>query len=141
MHIPSLIGHKRDGGSLSAGEIHAVIQAFTRGTMPDYQMSALAMAICFQGMTSEETTALTEAMLRSGSTLQWADHAPPRVDKHSTGGIGDKTSLILAPLLACDGLWVPMISGRDSASRAALWTSWRASPVSAPSSARRRSTP
>ncbi len=112
MHIPSLIGHKRDGGSLSAGEIHAVIQAFTRGTMPDYQMSALAMAICFQGMTSEETTALTEAMLRSGSTLQWADHAPPRVDKHSTGGIGDKTSLILAPLLACDGLWVPMISGR-----------------------------
>lgn len=112
MHIPSLIGHKRDGGSLSAEEIHAVIQAFTRGTMPDYQMSALAMAIYFQGMTPEETTALTEAMLHSGSTLQWAANAPLRVDKHSTGGIGDKTSLILAPLLACDGLWVPMISGR-----------------------------
>ncbi|HEY1051294.1 MAG TPA: thymidine phosphorylase [Prosthecobacter sp.] len=112
MHIPSLIGHKRDGGSLSAEEIHAVIQAFTRGTMPDYQMSALAMAVYFQGMTPEETTALTEAMLHSGSTLQWAENAPLRVDKHSTGGIGDKTSLILAPLLACDGLWVPMISGR-----------------------------
>ncbi|MGV3660663.1 MAG: thymidine phosphorylase [Prosthecobacter sp.] len=112
MHIPSLIGHKRDGGSLTAGEIRAVIQAFTRGEMPDYQMSALAMAIYFQGMTPEETTALTEAMLHSGSTLQWAENAPLRVDKHSTGGIGDKTSLILAPLLACDGLWVPMISGR-----------------------------
>lgn len=112
MHIPSLIGHKRDGGSLSAEEIHAVVQAFTQGTMPDYQMSALAMAIYFQGMTPEETTALTEAMLHSGSTLQWAANAPLRVDKHSTGGIGDKTSLILAPLLACDGLWVPMISGR-----------------------------
>ena len=112
MHIPSLIAHKRDGGSLSSEEIHAVIQAFTRGEMPDYQMSALAMAIFFRGMSAEETTALTAAMLHSGSTLQWADTAPLRTDKHSTGGIGDKTSLILAPLLACDGIWVPMISGR-----------------------------
>lgn len=112
MHIPSLIARKRDGGSLTAEEIHALIPAFTRGDMPDYQMSALAMAIFFRGMTPEETTALTDAMLHSGSTLQWPDHAPLRADKHSTGGIGDKTSLILAPLLACDGLWVPMISGR-----------------------------
>lgn len=112
MHIPSLIARKRDGGSLTAEEIHALVRAFTREEMPDYQMSALAMAIFFRGMTPEETTALTDAMLHSGSTLQWPAHAPLRVDKHSTGGIGDKTSLILAPLLACDGVWVPMISGR-----------------------------
>jgi pyrimidine-nucleoside phosphorylase len=80
--------------------------------MPDYQMSALAMAILIRGMSTEEIAALTEAMLHSGSTLTWPADAPMRVDKHSTGGIGDKTSLIIAPLLACDGLWVPMISGR-----------------------------
>ena len=112
MHIPSLIERKRDGGRLSAGEIGAVIEAFTHGSMPEYQMSALAMAIFFRGMDAEETSELTRAMLHSGSVLQWPDDAPMRVDKHSTGGIGDKTSLVLAPLLACDGLWVPMISGR-----------------------------
>jgi pyrimidine-nucleoside phosphorylase len=112
MHIPTLIEHKRDGGELSPDEIHQVIQAFTVGDMPDYQMSALAMAILLRGMSTQETAALTEAMLHSGSTLQWAADAPMRVDKHSTGGIGDKTSLIIAPLLACDGVWVPMISGR-----------------------------
>lgn len=112
MHIPTLIEHKRDGGELSPDEIHQVIQAFTAGDMPDYQMSALAMAILLRGMSTRETAALTEAMLHSGSTLQWAADAPMRVDKHSTGGIGDKTSLIIAPLLACDGVWVPMISGR-----------------------------
>lgn len=112
MHIPTLIEHKRDGGVLSSGEIRHVIDAFTRGDMPEYQMSALAMAIYFRGMTPEETAALTEAMLHSGTMLLWNDHDPMRVDKHSTGGIGDKTSLILAPLLACDNVWVPMISGR-----------------------------
>lgn len=112
MHLPSLIEHKRDGGTLSAADIKAIITSFTRGDVPDYQMSALAMAIYFQGMTAEETAALTDAMLHSGSTLTWPEGAPMRVDKHSTGGIGDKTSLILAPLLTCDGLWVPMISGR-----------------------------
>ncbi|WP_395744403.1 thymidine phosphorylase [Prosthecobacter sp.] len=112
MHIPTLIEHKRDGGVLTSEEIHFVISAFTRGDMPEYQMSALAMAIFFRGMTPEETAALTEAMLHSGSMLLWNDHDPMRVDKHSTGGIGDKTSLILAPLLACDNVWVPMISGR-----------------------------
>jgi len=112
MHIPSLIERKRDGGILSTAEIQSVISAFTRGDMPEYQMSALAMAIFFRGMTPEETAALTEAMLHSGTMLAWNDHDPMRVDKHSTGGIGDKTSLILAPLLACDGVWVPMISGR-----------------------------
>jgi pyrimidine-nucleoside phosphorylase len=112
MHIPSLIERKREGHALTSDEIHALIAAFTSGDMPDYQMSALAMAIFFKGMTPEETSALTDAMLHSGSTLTWPADAPPRVDKHSTGGIGDKTSLVLAPLLACDGLWVPMISGR-----------------------------
>jgi len=112
MHIPSLIERKRDGGTLTADEIGAVIAAFTSGEMPEYQMSALAMAIFFRGMDAEETSALTSAMLHSGSVLQWPSGAPMRVDKHSTGGIGDKTSLVLAPLLACDGLWVPMISGR-----------------------------
>ena len=112
MHLPSLIEHKREGGSLSDADIRAIITGFTRGDVPDYQMSALAMAIYFKGMTGEETAALTDAMLHSGSSLKWPKNAPMRVDKHSTGGIGDKTSLILAPLLACDGLWVPMISGR-----------------------------
>lgn len=112
MHIPTLIERKRDGGELTAAEIGQVITAFTSGEMPDYQMSALAMAILLRGMSTEETAALTEAMLRSGSTLVWPSGAPLRVDKHSTGGIGDKTSLIIAPLLACDGVWVPMISGR-----------------------------
>ena len=112
MHLPSLIERKREGGRLMAEEIGAIIRGFTKGEVPDYQMSALAMAIYFRGMDAEETTALTDAMLHSGSTLQWPTTAPMRVDKHSTGGIGDKTSLILAPLLACDGVWVPMISGR-----------------------------
>jgi len=112
MHIPSLIERKREGGALSAEEIHALIAAFTCGDMPDYQMSALAMAVYFKGMSTEETAALTAAMLHSGSVLKWPANAPMRVDKHSTGGIGDKTSLIIAPLLACDGVWVPMISGR-----------------------------
>lgn len=112
LHIPSLIERKRDGGELTPEEISLLVMRFTSGDMPEYQMSALAMAIYFRGMTAEETTALTAAMLHSGATLQWPEGAPMRVDKHSTGGIGDKTSLVLAPLLACDGLWVPMISGR-----------------------------
>jgi pyrimidine-nucleoside phosphorylase len=112
MHLPSLIERKREGGRLTDDEIRAIIAGFTSGEIPEYQVSALAMAIYFRGMDAEETTALTDAMLHSGSTLLWAKDAPMRVDKHSTGGIGDKTSLILAPLLACDGLWVPMISGR-----------------------------
>jgi pyrimidine-nucleoside phosphorylase len=112
MHLPTLIERKREGLSLSEAEIHHIISAFTTGDMPDYQMSALAMAIFFQGMAPEEISALTDAMLHSGKVLDWPADAPPRVDKHSTGGIGDKTSLVLAPLLACDGLWVPMISGR-----------------------------
>lgn len=112
MHIPSIIERKRDGAILSDREIREVIRAFTQGEMPDYQMSALAMAIYFRGMTPQETAALTQAMLESGEKMHYPDTAPRIVDKHSTGGVGDKVSLILAPLLACDDLWVPMISGR-----------------------------
>ena len=107
-----LIAKKRDGGELTAGEITWFIDGFTNGSIPEYQMSALAMAVYWRGMTTEETAALTEAMLDSGETIEWPAGPPWRVDKHSTGGIGDKTSLILAPLLACAGLWVPMLSGR-----------------------------
>jgi len=112
MHIPSLIEKKRDGGILAESEIRDLIVAFTTGEMPDYQMSALAMAIYFQGMDAVETATLTTAMLESGETLQHPDGHPKIVDKHSTGGIGDKVSLVLAPLLACDNVHVPMISGR-----------------------------
>ncbi|MEO6872825.1 MAG: thymidine phosphorylase [Chthoniobacterales bacterium] len=112
MHIPSLIERKRDGAELAPNEIAALIDGFTRGEIPDYQMSAWAMAVFFRGMTPNETEALTAAMLRSGRTLRYPNDSPPKVDKHSTGGIGDKVSLVLAPLLACDDVWVPMISGR-----------------------------
>ena len=91
MHIPSLIERKRDGGRMTAEEIQHVIAGFTSGEIPEYQMSALAMAIFFRGMDKSETAALTDAMLNSGSRLEWAADAPLRVDKHSTGGIGDKT--------------------------------------------------
>ena len=112
MHIPSIIERKRDGVILTDDEIREVIRSFTLGEMPDYQMSALAMAIYFRGMTAQETASLTRAMLESGERMHYPDSAPRIVDKHSTGGVGDKVSLILAPLLACDDLWVPMISGR-----------------------------
>ena len=112
MHVPSLIEKKRDGGDLSADEISYIIANFTRGEIPDYQVSALAMAIFFRGMTDTETWHLTKAMVESGHRFTYPPDSPPKVDKHSTGAIGGKTSLVLAPLLACDELWVPMISGR-----------------------------
>ena len=107
-----LIEKKRDGGALSAEEIRAFVAGYTAGTIPDYQMAALAMAIFFQGMTPDETAALTDAMMRSGDTLSFAGWPRPTADKHSTGGIGDKISLVLGPLAASAGLAVPMISGR-----------------------------
>ena len=112
MHVPTLIEKKRDGGELTAAEIKELVEAFTRGQLPDYQMSAWAMAVFFRGMTAAETQHLTEAMMHSGRVLKYPKGAPPRIDKHSTGGVGDKVSLVLAPLLACDDAWVPMISGR-----------------------------
>lgn len=107
-----IIARKRDGHALTAAQITTFIDGFVRGEIPDYQMAALAMAIYFRGLSLEETMHLTQAMLRSGTVLHWSPGGRPKVDKHSTGGIGDKVSLILAPLLACCDVQVPMISGR-----------------------------
>ncbi len=112
MHVPSFIEKKRDGHELGAEEIGEFIRGYTSGEVPDYQAAAWAMAVYFKGMTAAETGALTKAMMHSGTVMRHPASSPPKVDKHSTGGIGDKVSLILAPLLACDDLWVPMISGR-----------------------------
>src|SRR6266702_3390947 len=112
MHFPTIIEKKRDGGELTEAEINEIITEFTDGDLPDYQMSAWAMAVFFRGMTPAETQYLTEAMMNSGRVLKYPKNAPPRIDKHSTGGVGDKVSLVLAPLLACDEAWVPMIAGR-----------------------------
>jgi pyrimidine-nucleoside phosphorylase len=112
MHVPVLIEKKREGGELIAEEIEFLIEGFTRGEIPDYQISAWAMAVLFRGMTAAETQHLTTAMMRSGRVLKYAAGTPAKIDKHSTGGVGDKTSLVLAPLLACADAWVPMISGR-----------------------------
>ncbi|MDR0993171.1 MAG: thymidine phosphorylase [Verrucomicrobiota bacterium] len=107
-----IIEKKRDGHVLTEEEIRFFINGYTNGTLPDYQMSAMAMAIYLKGMTPGETAVLTDAMMRSGAMVDTSAISMPKVDKHSTGGIGDKVSLILAPLAACAGLAVPMISGR-----------------------------
>ncbi len=107
-----VIRKKRDGGELSRGEIESLIGAYTRGDVPDYQVSAWLMAVVLRGMTRAETAVLTDAVLRSGEVLDLSFLPMKKVDKHSTGGVGDKTSLVLAPLVAAAGLAVPMISGR-----------------------------
>ncbi len=107
-----VIEKKRDGGTLDEAEIRDFMAGFTEGTIPDYQMAALAMAIYFRGMTPEETAILTDAMMRSGDLVTFDAWPRPTADKHSTGGIGDKLSLMIAPLAASAGLAVPMISGR-----------------------------
>ena len=112
MIVPRLIERKRDGESLGTDEWQELIYAYSAGTVPDYQMAALLMAVFFRGMTREETSALTDAMLSSGATLDLSDVSAARIDKHSTGGVGDKVSLILAPLIAELGVTVPMMSGR-----------------------------
>jgi pyrimidine-nucleoside phosphorylase len=108
-----LIEAKRDGQSLEAAQIKEVIAAFTAGQILDYQMAAFLMAVYFRGLSREETRALMLAMRDSGDVMQFPEDQRPVVDKHSTGGVGDKVSLPLAPLLACLGFRVPMISGRS----------------------------
>lgn len=107
-----VIRKKRDGIELTRDEIAGLVNAYTRGDVPDYQVSAWLMAVVLRGMTRAETAALTDAMLQSGEVLDFSSLPRKKVDKHSTGGVGDKTSLVLAPLVAAAGVAVPMISGR-----------------------------
>jgi len=107
-----VIRKKRDDRELSQAEIDYLVHAYTKGEIPDYQVSAWLMAVILRGMTRTETAALTDAMLHSGDILDLSEFPLAKVDKHSTGGVGDKTSLVLAPVAAAGGLLVPMISGR-----------------------------
>ncbi len=114
MLAAELIRRKRDGGELAAGGDHLARRRIADGTVTDAQVGALAMAIVWRGMTADERVALTGAMTRSGDVLDWSEAGlqGPVLDKHSTGGVGDKVSLLLAPILAACGAAVPMISGR-----------------------------
>ncbi|HET6575378.1 MAG TPA: thymidine phosphorylase [Fimbriiglobus sp.] len=112
MRAVDVIRKKRDGGELTTDEIAAFVRAATHGDWPDYQLSALLMAVCVRGMTPVETATLTRLMADSGTRIDLSDIPGPKIDKHSTGGVGDKTSLVLAPLAAACGVVVPMMSGR-----------------------------
>ena len=112
MRAVDLIRKKRDSGDLTREEIEFLVSGYTRGDIPDYQMAAWLMAVWIRGLNRSELAALTEVMLHSGQVLSHSDIPGRKVDKHSTGGVGDKTSLILAPIVAAGGLTVPMISGR-----------------------------
>jgi pyrimidine-nucleoside phosphorylase len=112
MRAVDLIRKKRDSGEHSHDEIAFMVAGYTRGEIPDYQMAAWLMAVWLRGLSHPELSSLTEVMLQSGEVLDFSDLPGKKVDKHSTGGIGDKTSLILAPIVAAGGLIVPMISGR-----------------------------
>jgi pyrimidine-nucleoside phosphorylase len=112
MRAVDLIRRKRDGGTLDDASVEFFIRGVTTGTLPDYQAAAMLMAIFLKGMTAEETASLTNAMVRSGVRVTYPDLPGTPVDKHSTGGVGDKTSIVLAPLAAACGAWVPMMSGR-----------------------------
>jgi pyrimidine-nucleoside phosphorylase len=112
MRAVEIIRKKRDAAELSREEIDFVVEGAARGTIPDYQLSAWLMAVVWRGMTPGELAALTESMLHSGEVLDFSSLAGAKVDKHSTGGVGDKTSLVIAPVAAAGGLRVPMISGR-----------------------------
>jgi len=112
MRVVDIIRKKRDGGELSKAEIEFMVAGYTRDEIPDYQVSSWLMALLVKGMSGAELAALTEAMLNSGEVLDLSEIPGRKVDKHSTGGVGDKTSLVLAPVAAAGGLKVPMISGR-----------------------------
>jgi thymidine phosphorylase len=119
MNTVEIIRKKRNGYALTGEEIHYIIDGFIKSKIPDYQMSALLMAIYYKGMKKEETAALTKIMLHSGKVIDLSAIKGAKIDKHSTGGVGDKTSLILAPIVASSGVKVPMIS-------AAVWKeSWQ----------------
>jgi pyrimidine-nucleoside phosphorylase len=112
MLVVPLIERKRDGGALTPEEWSALVAGYTAGRIPDYQISALLMAVVWRGLERGELAALTDAMIASGQRLSFEGWSTPRIDKHSTGGVGDKVSLVLAPLVAACGVAVPMMSGR-----------------------------
>src|SRR6202171_2120650 len=112
MHPLEVIARKRDGGEHSAEEIEFLLSGYLRGDVPDYQMAAWLMAVCIRGMTRSETLALTRAMVASGEVLDLRGIEGVKVDKHSTGGVGDKVTLIATPLAAACGVKVPKLSGR-----------------------------
>jgi len=113
VRVYELIRRKRDKGTLGRGEIQELVAAYVKGDVPDYQMAAWLMAVYFRGMNAEETTSLTLAMMNSGRVFDLSGVSGPKIDKHSTGGVGDKVSLILAPLVAACDVNVPMVSGRS----------------------------
>ena len=112
MIVKQLLDAKREGRELAADDIRALVAAYAKGDVPDYQMAAFAMAVCCRGMSDAETFALTDAMRLSGACLDWKDIGIPSADKHSTGGVGDKLSLVIQPLAAACGLAVPSLTGR-----------------------------
>ena len=112
MLMTDLIAKKRDGGTLSDEEIAFMIEGYTRGSIPDYQMSAMLMAMYFRGLDRDETTAMTLSMMRSGDVIDLSSISGVKADKHSTGGVGDKTSLVLCPMVAAQGIHMAKMSGR-----------------------------
>ena len=112
MVVKFLLDKKREGRALGSAEIRELVEGFTRGDIPDCQMSAFAMAVCCRGMTDRETADLTDAMMRSGACLEWGALTLPTADKHSTGGVGDNLSLVVQPLAASCGVAVPSLAGR-----------------------------
>jgi pyrimidine-nucleoside phosphorylase len=112
MNTVEIIRKKRDGIFLNEEELHHLISGYTSGKIPDYQFSSFLMAAYLKGMNEEETSVLTKEMLNSGITVDLSEIKGAKIDKHSTGGVGDKTSLIIAPICAAAGIYVPMISGR-----------------------------
>ncbi|MCX8009862.1 MAG: hypothetical protein N3A61_01810, partial [Ignavibacteria bacterium] len=112
MNPVEIITKKRNGFELSSDEIKFFVDGYLKGSIPDYQMSAFLMSVYFRGMTKIESFTLTDCMLHSGKIIDLSEIQGIKVDKHSTGGVGDKTSLIIAPIVAAAGVSVPMISGR-----------------------------